>query len=220
MHAKNVTLIEMAVVLVAQSNNPSILNPDFLITNGIVNGGIEDVRQPAVSTPVFSQVRFKNGVAVTADSDRVVFSMSRPPGESILPPKIARSYLRQIPHAPYRAIGVNSKFFVRSADRAQGVSASLRNRGAWMSFKDVMPEVALKFTYTYNDRTINLEVADARLGEGDETLQGQMFQANVHRDLTESNTKSRNERINSILDAWKRDLDDVGLLIDRFCPEG
>ena len=69
-------LIELAVVLVAHSNNPSILNPDFLIHNGIVSDGAE-VEQPVISTPAFSQARFKGGVVITADPDRVIFTTNR-----------------------------------------------------------------------------------------------------------------------------------------------
>ena len=88
-----------------------------------------------------------------------------------------------------------------------------------MSFKDVMPKVALKFVYPYGDRTISLDVTDLIREENGKTLHEKMFQANIHRELIESNTKSRNERIESILDAWERDVDDVRCLIGKFCQE-
>lgn len=206
-------LIELTVVLVAHSNNPSILNPDFLIRTGVVDDGAE-VEPPAISTPAFSRVRFKGGAAVTADPDRVIFSTGDKTAASI-----AKRYLQQVPHVPYRAIGVNPKLFAPVGDQGSGVATALRDHGTWMSFKDVAPEVFLKFVYVYGDRTITLDVSDTCRDAAGETLRGQMFQANVHRDLSESNVGSRNERIGSILDAWKGDLDDVRSLIGKFREE-
>lgn len=211
-------LIELAVVLVAHSNNPSILNPDFLIHNGIVSDGAE-VEQPVISTPAFSQARFKSGVVITADPDRVIFSTAGLSDEKTEAPRMAKRYLQRVPHTPYRAIGVNPKLIASSADHEPGVADALRDRGAWMSFKDVMPRVALKFVYSYGDRTINLDVADVIHEENGKTLHERMFLANIHRELIESNTKSRNERIKSILDAWEDDVNDVRCLIGKFCQE-
>lgn len=207
-------LIELTVVLVAHSNNPSILNPDFLIRTGIVDGDA-DVESPVISTPAFSRVRFKSGVTVTADPDRVIFSTN----EDKTAASIAKRYLQQVPHVPYRAIGVNPKLFAPAGDHGSGVATALRDHGAWMSFKDVAPEVILKFVYAYGDRTITLDVSDTRREAAGEMLGGQMFQANVHRDLSESSTRSRNERIGSILDAWESDLNDVRSLIGKFREE-
>ena len=208
------TLIELTVVLVAHSNNPSILNPDFLIRTGIVDESA-DVEPPVISTPAFSRVRFKNGTAVTAYPDRVIFSTD----EDETAASIAKRYLQQVPHVPYRAIGVNPKLFAPAGDHGSGVAAALRDHGTWMSFKDVTPEVILKLVYAYGDRTITLDVSDTRREAAGEMRRGQMFQANVHRDLSESNAGFRNERIGSILDAWEGDLDDVRSLIGKFRKE-
>lgn len=206
-------LIELTVVLVAHSNNPSILNPDFLIRTGIVDDGAE-VEPPAISTPAFSRVRFKGGATVTADPDRVIFSTEDKTAASV-----AKRFWQQVPHVPYRAIGVNPKLFAPVGDHGSGVAAALRAHGTWMSFKDVTPEVILKFVYAYGGRTITLDVSDTRREADGAILRGQMFQANVHRDLSESNAGSRNERIGSILDAWEGDLDDVRSLIGKFRQE-
>lgn len=209
-------LVELAVVLVANSNDPSVLNPDFLIHNGIVDGGAE-ISSPAVSTPVFSQVRFKDGVVVTADPERIVFSSSNPLDDAPAAPRIARRYLQRMSHALYRAVGINPKFVVRPTD--PGVEAALRDRGEWMSFNGVAPKIFLKFVYSCGDRTISLDVAGA-YREGDGTaLREKRFQANVHRDLTETNSSSRNQRLGSVLDAWERDVDDVRRLIGKFRQE-
>lgn len=209
-------LVELAVVLVARSNNPSILNPDFLRFNGIVSEGW-DVAQSPVSTPAFSQVVFKNGVTVTADPGRVIFTANDSTDENLEPPEIAQRYLQQVPHAPYSAVGINPKFFVRLTSDAPLIKRVLRNQGSWTPFKDVTPAVNLKLVYAYSGRTILLDVADAKLTEEDgERFSGRLFQANVHRDVTDSNAHSRNEKISAILDGWEDDRKDVCALIQKF----
>ena len=71
------SLIELSIVLAAKadSNNPAILNPDFLRYNRIVDEDHE-VQGSPITTPVFSQVAFKNGVKVTSAPDRVIFEQT------------------------------------------------------------------------------------------------------------------------------------------------
>lgn len=56
----DVELLELSIVLVANANNPTIMNPDFLQNNGIVSDlrPLQDL--PPMSTPVLSQVAFED----------------------------------------------------------------------------------------------------------------------------------------------------------------
>ncbi len=98
------------MVLVAQQHNPSLLNPDFLKNNGFVDRNVE-VRE-ALTTPAFSRVAFANGIVWTLDSDRCVVQkkVSDPlAGESIY--QAAGRYIQELPHIPYRAVGLNWAFW-------------------------------------------------------------------------------------------------------------
>ena len=101
-------LIELSVVLVADSNNPSIVNPDFLKYNGIVDT-VYEVQDFPISTPAFSQVAFKNGITVTSDPARVLIQQTTELTKAnMVSPEIAKRYLQCVPHVPYRAIGIAS----------------------------------------------------------------------------------------------------------------
>ena len=73
----SVELFEFSVVIVAEVNNPSILNTDFLRHNGIVSErwGISAERPP-ITTPVLSEVTFDGGLVIRADPNRVTFQQS------------------------------------------------------------------------------------------------------------------------------------------------
>ena len=213
-------LIELSVVLVADSNNPSIINPDFLQYNRIVDASYE-VQDSPISTPAFSRVAYKNGITVTSDPARVLFQQTKELTRAkVASPGIAKRYLQCVPHVPYRAIGINPKGFRRILGQEPNVIATmLRDKGSWMSFQDVNPDVRLKAIYRYYGRVIFLDVMSTQRTENDQKVPGVMFHANVHRDLAETNTPSRIRNLQSILDSWESDLEDFQNLTGKFYEE-
>ena len=213
-------LIELSVVLVADSNNPSIVNPDFLKYNEIVDAGFE-VQDFPISTPAFSQVAYKNGITVTSDPARVLIQQTRElTRANVMSPGIAKRYLQCVPHVPYRAIGINPKGFRRILGQKPNVTANmLRDKGSWMSFQDVNPDVRLKAIYRCYGKVISLDVMSTQRTENDQNVPGVMFQANIHRDLAETNAASRIRFLQSVLDAWESELEDFRNLTSNFYEE-
>ena len=214
----DIKLIELSVVFVANSNNPSIINPDFLRYNKIVDDSYE-IQDSPISTPAFSQVAFKNGIEVASTPDRVIFRQSGSlDKETVVSPEVAKRYLECIPHVHYRAIGINPKGFQSATgEEPPPVSEMLRNNGAWTSFEDVTPEVQLKAIYHYSQRNISLDIARADVTENGKKTSGTLYQANIHRELTETDSESRNKHLASLLDAWDSDLKDFYNLTNKFC---
>ena len=217
---RRVDLVEFSVVLVANSNNPTIINPDFLLHNEIVNADLSLQGDP-ITTPLFSQVVFEGGIAVVATPDRVIFQQTGDPLalKDILCPKIAERYLKKVPHVPYSAVGINPKGYRQlPAERQEKVSDVLINKGAWMSFKDVVPEVYLKTIYQYDKRTIVLDIAEGKKRENDDIeIPGLLFQVNIHRDIPPTtNQQDRIKTISDILALWKQDLSDFDALVKKF----
>ena len=216
---QNVDLYEFSVVLAATSNNPSILNPDFLFHNGIVDASCE-VKDPRISTPAFSQVVFQNGLTVKADPDRVIFEQrgTRLGIEEIVCPDIAIRYLEKVPHVPYRAVGINPKARRPSEGKAADrVADALIDQGAWLSFKDCTPEIQLKAIYRYTNRTIIMDIAGTeRMEQGEKQISGLLFEANIHRDIQAANPIRRIQTISSIFSLWREDLNDFFAIAAKF----
>ena len=221
---ESVNLGEVAVVLVAQSNNPSIINPDFLRHNEIVNADLELQGDP-ITSPLFSQVTFERGIVVNALPDRVIFQQT---GDSlaiedILCPDIAKRYVEQVPHVPYSAIGINPKCYRYLSDELpEKVSNILINKSEDLSFRDVKPEVHLKTIYQYEKRMIVLEIIEARKQKNNEPESPIMlFQANIHRDIPSAiDQQERIKKIADILTSWKDDLSDFDALVKKFNFKG
>jgi len=101
--------VEFAIVLAAKSNNPTILNPDFLQYNKIIDRTLE-LRQPPICTEPFAQVSYQNGITITSQLDKVIFAV-RKTAESVRDFdelfEIAKKYVNLIPHVEYTGIGIN-----------------------------------------------------------------------------------------------------------------
>jgi len=214
-----IELIGFSVVLVANSNDPSIINPDFLRYNEIVDPN-RPVQGAPITTPAFSQVTFEGGLSVKADTNRVIFEQAGDPlaSEDILCPEIANCYLQKMPHVPYSAVGINPKGFrISCTEKAEKVSTALRDNGAWLSFKDVHPAIHLKTIYKYDKKMIVLDVAEGtRPIDNDSKASGILFQANIHRDIPATNPQKRVELVSEILTSWEDDLSDFNALVAKL----
>ncbi len=214
----NIDLTEFSVVLVAGPIDPSILNPDFLQRNEIVDARWQ-VQEPRLSTPAFSQATFTGGLTVTADPERIIFAQV---GNSLSPediacPEIAKRYVERVPHI-YRAVGINPKGRRRSDGEAvHRVAELLLDKGVWMSFNDITPDIQLKAIYRSARRTISLDIIEAQpRTSGRRGTPGRLFQANVHRDITDTNPQARINTLLSIIDSWRDDLSDFRAIVAKF----
>ena len=211
-------LIELSVVLIAENIDPSMINPDFLRHNGIVDSKLQ-TEQPPVSTVVFSQVVFEGGLEVVAQPDRFLF-MQRGEAltEDIAIPDIVMRFLERVPHPAYKAVGINLASVRPLGDRlAGGVASALIEGGKWMAFEGVSPEVFLKAVYPCEGRQITMDVQDTKKRESDGSeSHGLLFAVNVHRNITETDQGQRSARLMSILSGWEGDLSDFKNLVTQF----
>ena len=217
--ARLADLVELSVVLVATSNNPSIINPDFLTDNDIIDKN-RSLQEDPVTTPVFAQVVYEDGLTVRADPERVIFvqSASGTSMGNIICPEMAKCYARAVPHVPYRAVGINPKLHVHLADANRAkVANALGDRGSWLSYKDSEPEVQLKAIYPFGSRKIVVDILGAtRRRPNGQPLPGLLFQGNVHRDLAQTSSQKRIEELISIVSNWETDVLDCRTLADKF----
>ena len=214
----SIHLIGFSVVLVTNQNDPSIFNPDFLRQNNIVDASLQ-VAEPPLSTPVFSQATFVGGLTVKADPDRIIFEQTGGfSDDTDIPcPAMAKRFVELFPKSQYRAVGINPKGvrILPNKPRVHKLSNALQDKGAWLSFENIKPDILLKAVYRYTKRTIILDVDEAR-GDDKSTVTGLRFQANIHRDLLASDGTRRIQELSSILSSWKEDLSDFMTLAGKF----
>ena len=114
----DIELVQFSIVLVANDHNPSLINPDFLEREGIIDEkwGWERAGDP-ITTPPFATVPYEGGVTVTVEPSKlqVVDRGSKVPTQSHVG-DIVNRYVQVLPHVPYRAVGINFNGAVKMPD--------------------------------------------------------------------------------------------------------
>lgn len=214
-------LIGTSVVVVAESNNPTILNPDFL-TRYVLPGPEGPVSQaaPPICTPVLARVVYDNGVEVRSEPHRVVFEQGVPAGNlsRTYTAQLARAYIQAVPHVRYTAIGVNPSFLLDEEDSYSRFQHHLSS-ALPMGHGRVVPTVDLKAIYSLPDRRVSVESFAARpTDDGAGGHPRLLLRSNVHHDIVGSDPDDRVLAMKKILDRADSDISGVETLLGTVSP--
>lgn len=217
----SVHLAQLSVVLVVNQVDPSILNPDFLRHNQIVDPDAQ-VSAPSVSTPQLSQVTFQDGVTVKANQNQVIFEEAGDPlqPDCVRSPSMAIRFVTLFPNIFYKAIGINPiavPFLDGAVDERVAIENALVDKGQWLNLCGQSPKLGLRTVYRLQNKTVFLEIHDSEASEADARPPSVVaFRSNIHRDIDEPDQVARNQRLLSVLAKWEDDLKDFEKLIGQF----
>lgn len=216
--------LELSVVVVANSHNPSLLNPDFLRFNDIVPRDWQLEGDPICAGPL-AQVTFAAGVNVLAQPDRVVFSESLIGKESTQLGTIARKFVETLPHVDYTQLGINPKIFGSSKNFAEltspFLSSQLKAGGEWTKVDATLKTVSLKFSYDVGeDWILNLGLDEGELTEDIAPVKkGILFAGNFHKTLAGGNKEDRLKNLVQCLGECQDRVDKMVSYIRPFVAE-
>lgn len=174
-----------SVVVVATNHNPTLLNPDFLRINKIVEGNREVVE--TVTTPPVSVVRYKDGLSITMEFEKLQIQQPVPDQlpDACETPQIATSFVRTLPHVSYKGVGLNWLGVVPEDAPADWLKKRFVTPGPWNNKQFLLDSVGIVFTYplTANSRcNVRLEAGEIRDFRG-KTEGGVTVNANYHHDI-------------------------------------
>ena len=214
-----VELAEFSIVVLARSHNPTILNPDFLVYNGIVPEDWELEVDP-ICTEMVSRVVFANGVAIVTQPDRVIFTHTfglEHPDQVGLPETVSK-YVKILPHVGYRALGMNPKGYVMLASEqaCQTYVESFVSPGPWRDFGIKKPKYSVRFTYEIEGWISNLTVdlGKVRVLDSKETPVVR-FESNFHHEIVGENPKDRLQDLCGSIDNWEDVLRNYTNLVEN-----
>ena len=151
-------LKSVAVVVAARFHNPSILNPDFLVRQGIVP---EDWKVgETVTTPAVSVVKYDNGVEWLVDQSRLTITESAGPGfgNNYRVHQIAEAYIRKLPYVPYRSLDLHFKVVMHEPDPQRRL---IERFGAkWLENDSAVIWMRPKFKLEAADAQLYVDIAD------------------------------------------------------------
>lgn len=217
---KVVEIQDFSIVVVADNQSPSILNPDFLKYNHIVPAQWE-LAMPPICTPPVSQVVFKNGVNIVAQSDGVTFWEGfEPDNFSVEVPEVAYKYIEVLPYIGYRAIGLNFTGHVvidKHDDLQNFILNKLIASGSWKNFQGNSPHVSIKFTYPMENGYLTIAVEEGGIQDNPNTqlLPVLIFEANFHRDISDSTNQEKTSQVKKYIQNWKIDFNTFKSLVEE-----
>ena len=158
-------LHSVSVVVTAEFHNPSILNPDFLKSQGIVPTDWEPTL--AITTPQFSNIRFHNGIEWTVDQSKltVVETCESQFQDSHLAYDLVVSYIRRLPHVPYRSLGLNFVVATTTDEPQQWLTKQYLKDGVWLHGEPAVRSMVPKFTFEADEGVLCILSLDAGLSK-------------------------------------------------------
>ena len=181
-------LIEFAVVVAANDNNPTILNKDFLAKQEIVPEELGwEISAPPLSTPPFSSVQYNSGVTITVETNKFTVidkSDSINPATSKIK-GISMKYIEVLKHVRYTAVGINFDIFIEIDKTKDFLIDRFLKSGLWNSEKHNMEAISFKFVYPLDNGKFNFTFGKGRMSfvttEGVDNREGLLVKANFHR---------------------------------------
>ncbi|NEQ97091.1 MAG: hypothetical protein F6K30_10260 [Cyanothece sp. SIO2G6] len=219
MMIEQVKVQEFVFVLATKGQNPSVLNADFLRYSGIVTEEMELAKEP-IYTNQLIQISYTNGLVMTAQPNRIVFSelLQDKTPDAMTAPAIARKLVETLPKLAYQAVGINPRGYipVEPEVATQFVSRHLLAQGAWQKFGNKPMKASVNYSYSLEQGQLNLSVSEASLQLPDkETMPVVLFSGNIDHILDEYEENKLGILI-EFIDGWQQDLNLYTELVNTY----
>lgn len=198
----NFDLVTASIVVLADSNNPRILNPDFLDRNKIVPGGWSPTN--TIVTPPFSTVQYAEGFSISIEETKLQFVADtlKLIGWKEILPAIAIRYLEVLPHVVYKSVGLNFTLSSNepTAELAEKILMErMLKHGEWFNFKGGMTGVVLDLQYRASQPFLSVKLGAREIVQGEKrNLRGYFIVANYHHDFSPEQTDTRAQYIRHV----------------------
>lgn len=217
-------LQDLVIVVPSKNHKTTLLSADFLKCSGTIPDNWELARQPINANNV-SQVVFTNGIAITAEPQRIMFAQSirNVDGESILIPEIAQKYASALPNMELEAVGINPRGYVplntgEQDNARQYITENLLSPGAWQSIGEAPMRASLNLVYKLQRAPLYLNVTEAALqaeNQSEEITPIIMFGGSFSYELSGENNSEKLAQFHSVLNNWQTDLDEYRNIINH-----
>jgi hypothetical protein len=203
---------EIAIVIAVKTQNPTILNEDFLKYSGIVPADWQLAQAPTYTDRV-AQVLFTNGFSLAVQPDRVMFLEALGENKSldtVSAANIASKYVDTLKLAEYQAVGINCRGYVSYATEPNGanklITEHLLTPGTWQNFTDKPAQASINFIYDFPDKKLSITVNEATLQFPNQNpTDVVLFAGNFNYALNNVNETERVNRVQQIINNWQAD---------------
>jgi len=204
---------ELSIVLAVTNHNPTLLTPDFLAGSGIVPLDWE-LSRPPIFTAQATQVAFTNGINIIAQPGSVTFSESitNKALEEVTIANLVSKYTSALPNLDYRTISISPRRFITfetDSDAARKfLTDTLLSPGPWQNAGTAPLQATVTLVYTFEERQLRLNVAEARLQQADkDPIPTLLLSGSFNYDLDGEVGQERLQKLHQELEHWRADLE-------------
>ncbi len=178
------SLTSISVVVTANNHNPSILTPEFLVSQGIVPPDWEVL--DSMTTPGFSAVNYKERLQWILDQGalRIIESCEGAFRDSYEVHELATRYIDRVRVVPYRSLGLNCQICLLIEDSEQWITKRFLSTDVQsQNIRDLNLEPRFLFSASpiIPGAIINLSVRSGEVASSDEEWNdAAIIDCNVH----------------------------------------
>ena len=179
-----VSLTSISVVVTADNHNPSILNPEFLVSHGIVPQDWEVL--DSMTTPGFSVVNYKERPQMILDQGalRIIESCEGEFQDSYDVHNLATKYIDKVRMVPYRSLGLNCQICTQLEEPERWLTErflSTEIRSQDLKDLELEPRFTFSASPTIPGAIINLYIKSGEVARSDEAWNDAVIvDCNVH----------------------------------------
>lgn len=218
----NLITQELAIVISVKTQNPTILNEDFLKQTGIIPSDWKLAREP-IYTDRVAQIVFENGFSIAAQPDRVMFleAVGDKDLATITAGEVAQKYVATLKLADYQAVGINFRSYVahNSPEAAsEYINSQLLAAGTWQQYGTGAVRASVNLVYDLSERQLNLSINEASIQFPEQPATPVvLFAGNFSYDASKVSTDDKAAEIAQVIGNWKQDLTEyTALITERF----
>ena len=223
-------LTGLSVYLFNPETSPTLINPDFLRFNEIVEPSWRVVR-PVIIEPDYCRIRYDNGLSITTFDDHIVITQQVVAVEqqestltvapltasNVLCVGIATRYLHSVnPDSPYGILSIDPEGWMEVPEvDLPSLSSPLREFATQIPFRGETPVVQARARYTLQDKRIVMYVSEPPPQDSDDTFRLR-FSGEFIRDINGETVQEQVPTITNLLDNWEQDIRDFDDLAQQF----
>ncbi|MBW4643464.1 MAG: hypothetical protein KME23_10820 [Goleter apudmare HA4340-LM2] len=206
---ENIGFEELAIALVANQFNPTILNLDFLKISGVIPGDWQLRNQPTIAANA-AQIVFQNGVSIVFQNRTVTFTEIIDPNNInyLKIPELARIFTNRLPYSDYQGLSIKPKILVGLPNNTKRyIVEKLLVPGAWCDIGVAPVQAAINFFYQLENSQLLLNLTEAQIQQTEKpSIPAVLFSGSFNYDIARYDESDRFQELSQRLQNWSTDL--------------
>ncbi len=183
-----VRLLQFSAVVAGEAHNPTILNPDFLVAEGIVPKSWDWKVIDTLTTPLLAMIRFENEVTITVEQGKVQVTDSyvKEGPEKSKVTEIASAYVKTLRHVRYKAVGNNFQSLIEHESPDTAIKEAFLKAGPWNNSERILEAAGIRLVYPLDSGKLRLSIdsGEAKLPDYEDKQQVILSNANFSRNCS------------------------------------